>query len=584
MLRFWVGTCEGREDRGPYDGMVGRRGSCWVGCWALLALACGRTAATDDDASQGAAPNAVGGSAGSSATTGGAGPTSHAGTTGKAGELGEAGAPADCPATPAAGDWFALGPDPYGLQLRSDGSHLSGEGCLGGLPNPEEPGVVECSPLALRADTGRRVEMVWTMKGITLGYGAQLALTLSPERTAMAGKVWTTFSGFDGEGEDIVFVRTGDEPLPAATVCSDGEPSGECFLGPLRSDRIDQLRVVELGGGDVLLLWQNRRGLERRVVSARFDATSGAWQAAEFLDDGSAPVDSTLASASPGGWAMVVYRQSNALWSRAYDPQTKVWSKQLVVAAPKPSDLQQAKGLFVYDGGNATLVASNQPINAIGSLAAYDYQASSKAWVSTHVFDGSPENATYQFSAAADSQGHELAVWVRGGDIGKPYGLWFSARSRSAASDWTSPALFFTSDKQVLKPAVAIGQDGAAIVTWQEWITRIGSSSYSFDTNTWSAPLTVTKETQIDNDQLRFNDAGEAVAYLYNTGSFAPYGELKSVLTEAGWSTPEASSEQEASGATYDIMGGNPLQLTRLTPRAGDKPLPGLERPRCEGY
>lgn len=558
--------------------MVGLRGMCWVGCWALLALACGRTASADEDETGNGARSAAGGT-GNGVTTGGSGPTSHAGTTGEAGEIGAAGAPAECPATPIAGRWVARGPDPYGLHLKNDGVQVTGEGCIGGFAPPDESSPFGCNPLNVLADTGRRFEFTWDAgPSVGVPYVMKMQLTLSPERNAMAGKMWSTYAGVDGEGLDIVFVPYPGEPTLPATSCSGGEPSGACFLAPLRTDRIEQLRVVELSNGDLLMLWLNRRGVGKRVAAARFDAALGTWQPAAFLDDGSAPVDSPLVSTSTGGWAMAVYTQGDALMARVYSPKTKAWSEQQVVTRAQAADQLHPSGLFVYDGGSATVVASTQPLDGGGSLSAYDYSGS---WAPPHILEASPENA-YQWAAGSDATHRELVIWVRGGRVDKPHELWFS--SRTAASDWSTPALFVASDKQILRPALAIGKDGAAIATWQEWVTRIASSAYSFDTNTWSESLTITSESQIDNHELRFDAAGQAVAYLDNSGTTFPYGELKSVLSDTGWGTPEVSSEQEASGATYEVMGANPLQVTRIQPLAGANPLPGLERSRCEGY
>ena len=108
----WLVTGAGMAD---HTRMVGLR---WVGCWALLAVSCGRTA------NSGGAPNALGG-------TGSAGALSGEGAVSTA--AGAAGAPL-CPVTPAAGQWFARGPDAYAFELGSDGSQLSGRGCLGALP------------------------------------------------------------------------------------------------------------------------------------------------------------------------------------------------------------------------------------------------------------------------------------------------------------------------------------------------------------------------------------------------------------------------------------------------------------------
>jgi len=241
--------------------MVGFR---WVGCWVLLALACGRTADSDRNAASAGSPTAVGGSG-----SGGSAMTSGAGTV--TGQAGEPDRP-ECPVTPLAREWVALGPDPYGFEFWSDGSQLSGQGCLGALPS--QGNSLACSPLSLLADRGRRVAFVWDMNQggkapVPLGYVVKMELTLSPERTAMAGKVWTSLMAADGDAQDIVLVPYADQPTPPATECSGGEPSGACFLGPLRADRMGDVSVVQLAGGDALLLWQNRRGISRRLGSAR---------------------------------------------------------------------------------------------------------------------------------------------------------------------------------------------------------------------------------------------------------------------------------------------------------------------------
>lgn len=547
-----------------------------------MALACGRTANSDPHGASGGTTSSVGGqSGGGGATTGGSGPASQAGETGDAG----AAATADCPVTPIAGRWVALGPDPYGFELSNDGSHLSGTGCLGGFPAPGEPSLFDCTPIKVLADDGRSFDFVWDAgTPLGVGYLVKMELTLSPERSAMAGKMWSSYAGdVDDEGRDIVLVPYPDQPVLPATSCSGGDPSGTCFLAPLRSDRVDQPQVVELGGGDLLVLWRNQRGVGAQLASSRFDAATGAWQPAEFVDP--APVDSVLLSAGAGGWAMVVYGQNAALMARAFDPQKKLWlDPRIVRAGDAASTFSRPKALFVYDGGDATLITSSED-GATGTVSVYahDYSAASGAWGGSQVIDASPENALSALAAGSDTSGRQLVVWVRGGEIGKPQTLRFS--SRTPTEGWSAPKLFFTSDKQILRPAVAVAEGGSAIVTWQEWLLGIRSSGYSFATNAWSEPLLVSSETQVDNRQVRFNDAGAAVAYIHSHSGFTPYDDMKSVLTDMGWSTPQASSELEASGATYQVIrASETLEVQRIEPPAGEKPLPALELPRCEGY
>lgn len=559
--------------------MVGLRGSCWVACGMLLALACGRTADSDHDGSGGSTAQ-VGGTSSGGFATGGSTPIPEAGAPGMVGAAGEA---SDCPVTPIAGRWVALGPDPFGFELMNDGAQVTGQGCLGGLGEPGEPPPFGCTPLKVLADHGRSFDFWWDAgPAVGLAYVVKMQLTLSPERNAMAGKLWSTYAGVDGEGLDIVLVPYPNEPTLPATECSGGDPSGACFLAPLRTDRLTEPHIVELASGDLLMLWWNQRGIGKHIAATRFDAASGTWQPAEFFDDGSAPVDSLLLSTSTQGWAVAVFTQAEELLARIYSPKTKAWSKQQVVARAKAADLLHPSGLFVYDGGDATVIASTQPVDEVGSIAAYDYSAASNAWASPHVIEAGPENA-YQWAADSDAARRQLVTWVRGGDVSKPHELWFT--SRDAAGAWSAPAMFSSSDKQILRPALAIGPNGNAVVTWQEWGVGINSNSYSFETATWGATAMVTTETQRDNRVVRFDDAGAAVSYFHDYNPATGVGELKSVLTDGVWSTPQPCTEMELAGEDYTLVAGmGDINVVRYPQRKIERPLPPLERPRCEGY
>jgi hypothetical protein len=340
---------------------------------------------------------------------------------------------------------------------------------------------------------------------------------------------------------------------------------------------------VELGGGNLLLLWLNQRGIGHRIASARFDAATGAWQPPEFLDDGTAPVNAVLLAASPGGWAMVSYQQNSGLFARAYDPKAKAWSAQQLVVAGDASHLQQPEALFVYDGGDATLIASTQPTEGASTITAHDFTFATSVWENPQLIDGSPNTLESEWAAASDADRHALVVWVNSGMIDERYEVWFSRRD--AAGTWSDPALLYASDKQILRPALAIGKNGNAVVTWQEFLLRIASSSYSFETGAWSEPLTVTSGTIMDNDAVVFNDEGAAVAYFRDNNSVSADPDLKSELGDGGWSAPQAVSTEDASGASYVATPArDSIDVERVHPRAGEPAPPALSRPRCEGY
>jgi hypothetical protein len=559
--------------------MVGLR---WVGCWALLALSCGRTANPEEIGAIGGSPPAVGGAPSASGGTGSGGTPSGSGAA--ATEAGAAGAP-QCPVTPAAGQWFARGPDPYGFELTSDGLQLSGLGCLGSLPSQGDP--LACGPLTLLADQGRSVDFMWDMSknAAAFGYVVKMELTLSPDRTAMAGKMWGSAGGVvDEKGRDIVLVRyPADQPVPAATTCSDGAPSGACFLAPLRSDHVDQVRVVELGAGNLLLLWHNLRSVGRRIASARFDAATGSWQNAEFLDDGTAPVDpaSLRVTATLDGRAMVAYLQNNALMARAYDRDSSAWSESHVLIQGDESASLRPVGLFAYEGGDATLVVSAEGAGPL-SLSAYDYVAATGAWEKPHLIDDAVKLVPYQWAAASDSAGNAIIVMVHGGVIGEPNELWFSRRS--SAGSWSAPALLQSVPGQLLRPAVAVGKDGTAVATWQEFAVGIVSNVYSFQTGAWSDALTVTSAPNTENRAVTFDAAGAAIASFHCNVCISE-ADQKSTFTNGVWGPPQTATAKDALGDSYAAtFAADHIEVARPEPRAGEKAVPPLERPRCEGY
>jgi hypothetical protein len=410
-----------------------------------------------------------------------------------------------------------------------------------------------------------------------------LDLTLAPDRTAMAGTVWTSLGSSD-DGRDIVVVRHPVEPVPPATACSGGEPSGACFLRPLRSDRINHPRVIELGKGNLLLLWWNQRGVGARIAGARFDAAAGVWQEAEFLDDGTAPVEAAIFAAGPEGWAMVAYRQGNVILTRAHDPTLNAWSEPNAVAiSDDPSAIPNPDALFVYENGDATLIASVQDQQGRSSVSVHEHAGGARRWEPAHVIDTSIGTSARPRAAASDQARNALVVWVRGRLLAEPHELWFSRRT--AGGPWSQAARFFSSDAQIISPAVAVGKDGGAIVTWQEFLVRIASSSYSFQTGSWSDPLLVTSEPDIENRAVSFSEAGGAVAYFHRTSAPREDAEQKSELADGAWGAPQTISAAEAARQSYSVaQTATDLQVTPLQPRVGESTPPPLARPRCEGY
>ena len=81
------------------------------------------------------------------------------------------------------------------------------------------------------------------------------------------------------------------------------------------------------------------------------------------------------------------------------------------------------------------------------------------------------------------------------------------------------------------------------------------------------------------------SDAGAAVSYFHDNDVLGGTGELKSVLTDGVWGTPEPCTAMELAGENYTLVAGmGALNVAREPQRRIERAIPPLERPRCEGY
>ncbi|MEO8902980.1 MAG: hypothetical protein ABI488_13035 [Polyangiaceae bacterium] len=113
--------------------------------------------------------------------------------------------------------------------------------------------------------------------------------------------------------------------------------------------------------------------------------------------------------------------QNKTLLARAYDPTPHCGRKRQVVVACETSEpVLPSKALFVYDGGDSTLIAPTQSLGGTDALFAHDVSAATSAWENLHVIDAPPSAAACKWAAASDADRHALVAWVRSGLIGEP--------------------------------------------------------------------------------------------------------------------------------------------------------------------
>ncbi len=264
--------------------------------------------------------------------------------------------------------------------------------------------------------------------------------------------------------------------------------------------------------GNALLLAPERASGSpiSRTVATRFDATTGAWSAADFIESYSSPDEDA------GGHRIAMDAQGNAIavWARQnllggstvyarFNRVTGTWSTPIVFAAS--SSVFQARGLGLADDGTAMLLTRNRVfrfngtswsdvsaglpsitvtnarlavaadgatllvmrefVSGSGQLRARRYNASAGAWGAPVTVPDSA-GAGVHFELAMNAAGNALLVWNylsnRQASV---------ARVAAGSTDWTAAQPASTTASSDVQPmAAALAASGRAVLGWRELV------------------------------------------------------------------------------------------------------------------
>jgi hypothetical protein len=452
--------------------------------------------------------------------------------------------------------------------------------CLGGVVPATNP---TCSPVTVLEDRGRRLDLVWEPDLGGPAYRPQFELTLSPERTEMAGRFWSATEapapGATPRVLDALFVRVPGSSVPAPTACSGGEPSGECFRGPLAADLIGQVLPPVSIGDDVLVAWGSRRAVEWQLAFARYDATKATWTTPRLLETSTETTVPQRMAASAGSALIVYGREARELFARPYDPVANTWGELQTAATVEDGEVAIAHGLTMDEAGNAALLFG--PVGFRMPLFASRHDAGTLVWSEPTLLDETADAV----SVAADDEGELLAIWRRDPPetLDAPWELRFTRGNPSGV--WRESAPFYTSDALIFRLSVAFGPDGAAVAVWEELETRIVASVYSRETETWSEAQPIVTDPLFVYPRLSFADDGAPRVSFRRSDTSET---LTSVLDRGSgeWGMPQPLLEGEnATCSPYATASSrSEIAVGHLGTCPNEVPIPSIVLGACQGY
>ncbi|MEM8609804.1 MAG: Ig-like domain-containing protein [Myxococcota bacterium] len=347
-----------------------------------------------------------------------------------------------------------------------------------------------------------------------LGNSAGVAIGVADDLSAIA--VWRFTE--DGVGDSILANRyTRSELWGNAAPIESGAAT------------LTEPQLAVDGAGNGFAVWTRipSASPDRNIYTARYDAESGAWSAAELLQNG----DVTRArepsvAADPNGNAVAVWIQEDEVTGREvirairYEPASG-WGDSESIAAPETFTAAARTAVGIDDEGRAIAVW-DPPTGVAGAgarlLMASRYQPGI-GWLEPVSVKSDETSSADNFALDVGANGDAFLVWEQndGGEESPRDDVW---ASRFSGGTWGDPVRiddYDDGDKSV--PDVAVDGSGAAYVVWAQSdpdFVNIWGARY---VDAWANPELVeppNEDPSLDSDaetpKVEVNRGGNAFA------------------------------------------------------------------------
>lgn len=243
--------------------------------------------------------------------------------------------------------------------------------------------------------------------------------------------------------------------------------------------------------GDARLVFSLLGSLSSPILTARGDAATGRWSAAETVampPDGSALGGASIALTSNGDAAAIWTSRRfdgvnlpSRIWAARYSASASAWGE------PQPLSLEyesaQATGIAINEAGVAIAVwvqTVGEEISVWSSRSAAD----GGGWSDAVRIDRADGGAALLPEIALDAAGNAIAVWTA--DDGMRQNIW--ANRFAADGGWSAAAPIEDGDADATVPRIAMDRAGNALVIWTQdsarkvpWVRWFDASKQAWD-------------------------------------------------------------------------------------------------------
>ncbi|MCW8966486.1 MAG: cadherin-like domain-containing protein, partial [Candidatus Pacearchaeota archaeon] len=321
-----------------------------------------------------------------------------------------------------------------------------------------------------------------------------------------------------------------------------------------------EYQVANSNNDTGIAVWTENDNVHTNVWASVYAIDTG-WATPQLVELSDTADASSIRVEMDGlGNGIVLWKQTDAttesLWSNTYTAGS--WNTPLQIAGADAGELGQAEIILTNSG--AAMVAwlqadagQTQMSNVWASLL----YSNASAWNTAEAIDSTLSDEVSGLQLANDGLGNVLAVWSQTLDSGSSYNFAFNRFTNSA---WGTDQLIHSgmladATAPVVKPAMAVNQQGDAVIAWTEVnsVNSVMAMRFTIATGWETASLVEFDDVNAAYDpSVAISDTGDAIVVWTQSNATQDAIYSNRYKPTFGW---EPNTLMVSSSATGDPIG-----------------------------
>ena len=303
----------------------------------------------------------------------------------------------------------------------------------------------------------------------------------------------------------------------------------------LENDDTNMARSPDIGmdaSGNAIAVWWQDPNSNNNVWARRYDAAAGSWGTAEVIENFSSLSREVRMDMNANGDAIVAWRQygdssEQSIATNRYDATSGTWGTATYIEAR--TEVADMPSVALDTAGNAIVLWEQSDGTAL-RVWSNRYDVASAGWGTPVVVASG-----YKSQLVMNSSGNAIAAWVSSDGVQRS--AWVS-HYNAVAGGWSEATTVETSDRYVWYPEVDMNDSGDAVTTWAQrdfyddgstfsslsrdniWVNHYSSVPVSSYITTFTIGGSVSGLT--DTGLVLQNNAGDDLAISANGGFTFP--------------------------------------------------------------